>query len=280
MFKGRYVYILTPLHDTFYYLFLHLLFYVRCLFVFFFFFSSRRRHTRFDCDWSSDVCSSDLTGREASGGESAEVRSILPYFYGDAWRSWRQQSRFDRKPCEPRRAPNAEFFQQRFAVRLDGSHADTKRARNFLVGSAVSDFDQYAALARSESVTSSSRRFLRSALSHGDGNMPGDRRAEKRAALVNSANGAAQLARRGVLAQVPLSSRFDAPENVLLMIVDAEYQKGRARNLRPNSSRGLETRKIRHRKIQDHDIRLERFGERNTLLSSRSLSHHLEVRVR
>src|SRR2546430_13091249 len=29
-----------------------------CRFVFF---SSRRRHTRFDCDWSSDVCSSDLT---------------------------------------------------------------------------------------------------------------------------------------------------------------------------------------------------------------------------
>src|SRR5256886_9245015 len=29
--------------------------------VVFFFFSSRRRHTRFDCDWSSDVCSSDLT---------------------------------------------------------------------------------------------------------------------------------------------------------------------------------------------------------------------------
>src|SRR2546430_3281496 len=26
------------------------------------FFSSRRRHTRFDCDWSSDVCSSDLHG--------------------------------------------------------------------------------------------------------------------------------------------------------------------------------------------------------------------------
>src|SRR5207237_2118971 len=29
-------------------------------FVFYFFFSSRRRHTRFKCDWSSDVCSSDL----------------------------------------------------------------------------------------------------------------------------------------------------------------------------------------------------------------------------
>src|SRR2546430_10027651 len=30
----------------------------------FFFFSSRRRHTRFDCDWSSDVCSSDLLDYE------------------------------------------------------------------------------------------------------------------------------------------------------------------------------------------------------------------------
>src|SRR5215204_1871936 len=28
----------------------------------FFFFSSRRRHTRSLCDWSSDVCSSDLAG--------------------------------------------------------------------------------------------------------------------------------------------------------------------------------------------------------------------------
>src|SRR2546430_5063509 len=32
---------------------------MRC--VGFFFFESRRRHTIFDCDWSSDVCSSDLT---------------------------------------------------------------------------------------------------------------------------------------------------------------------------------------------------------------------------
>src|SRR5260370_14870483 len=30
------------------------------IFLVFFFFSSRRRHTRFKCDWSSDVCSSDL----------------------------------------------------------------------------------------------------------------------------------------------------------------------------------------------------------------------------
>src|SRR2546427_2791845 len=31
-----------------------------CFRIIFFFFSSRRRHTRFDCDWSSEVCSSDL----------------------------------------------------------------------------------------------------------------------------------------------------------------------------------------------------------------------------
>src|SRR5690625_7832035 len=30
----------------------------------FFFFSSRRRHTRWPRDWSSDVCSSDLVGKE------------------------------------------------------------------------------------------------------------------------------------------------------------------------------------------------------------------------
>src|SRR5882762_4708224 len=35
----------------------------------FFFFSSRRRHTRFKCDWSSDVCSSDLTSVRESGYE-------------------------------------------------------------------------------------------------------------------------------------------------------------------------------------------------------------------
>src|SRR2546430_13716121 len=38
----------------------------------FFFFSSRRRHTRFDCDWSSDVCSSDLTMRLHRGQEPSD----------------------------------------------------------------------------------------------------------------------------------------------------------------------------------------------------------------
>src|SRR5260370_26873632 len=43
--------------------------------VFFFFFSSRRRHTRFKCDWSSDVCSSDLPVK-SMGGERLEVATL------------------------------------------------------------------------------------------------------------------------------------------------------------------------------------------------------------
>src|SRR5688572_32604847 len=45
-----------------------------------FFFSSRRRHTRFDCDWSSDVCSSDLSDGVVAGnvnsptGQRAAIR--------------------------------------------------------------------------------------------------------------------------------------------------------------------------------------------------------------
>src|SRR5438034_3634479 len=40
-----------------------------------FFFSSRRRHTRSLCDWSSDVCSSDLTDRSVRATEC--VRSAV-----------------------------------------------------------------------------------------------------------------------------------------------------------------------------------------------------------
>src|SRR5436305_8990320 len=62
-----------------------------CDLVFFFFFSSRRRHTRCGRDWSSDVCSSDLTAavpparapaprRRVAGGRaggSAAVRAAV-----------------------------------------------------------------------------------------------------------------------------------------------------------------------------------------------------------
>src|SRR2546427_11455521 len=53
---------------------------------YFFFFSSRRRHTRFDCDWSSDVCSSDLAQQGLSAGPllivlerfNGEITIVLP----------------------------------------------------------------------------------------------------------------------------------------------------------------------------------------------------------
>src|SRR2546427_9989598 len=42
----------------------------------FFFFSSRRRHTRFDCDWSSDVCSSDLANKKMFGTPALEFNGL------------------------------------------------------------------------------------------------------------------------------------------------------------------------------------------------------------
>src|SRR5688572_30455323 len=51
--------------------------------MFFFFFSSRRRHTRFDCDWSSDVCSSDLLIEIIPQHDDFAVRNLgLPGMIG------------------------------------------------------------------------------------------------------------------------------------------------------------------------------------------------------
>src|SRR5882762_212733 len=46
-----------------------------------FFFSSRRRHTRFKCDWSSDVCSSDL--RELTKLKSTYIDALPGYVRPD-----------------------------------------------------------------------------------------------------------------------------------------------------------------------------------------------------
>src|SRR2546430_17623402 len=58
-----------------------------------FFFSSRRRHTRFDCDWSSDVCSSDLTQRATwlLNRPTVRLRKVSmrgPFTYWRLGRSW------------------------------------------------------------------------------------------------------------------------------------------------------------------------------------------------
>src|SRR5215204_1767902 len=45
--------------------------------MFFFFFSSRRRHTSSLCDWSSDVCSSDLGTRAIASVEAGDRLNVL-----------------------------------------------------------------------------------------------------------------------------------------------------------------------------------------------------------
>src|SRR3989475_10753011 len=62
----------------------------------FFFFSSRRRHTRFDCDWSSDVCSSDLSDsksfqRVPTPPSRNNMMPSAPTDQGDPYAGWRNR---------------------------------------------------------------------------------------------------------------------------------------------------------------------------------------------
>src|SRR2546427_127410 len=89
--------------NVFYVFFFHNFF----LLFFFFFFSSRRRHTRFDCDWSSDVCSSDLVRRQIVWtrhlpAARAEARHRRRRPEGSAWRS---EERRVGKECRSRWSP-------------------------------------------------------------------------------------------------------------------------------------------------------------------------------
>src|SRR2546430_8086903 len=69
-----------------------------------FFFSSRRRHTEFDCDWSSDVCSSDLTAARSSSGlpSRRRTRYIEPGYWS------RSESRARNSRSSRRLLPSAE----------------------------------------------------------------------------------------------------------------------------------------------------------------------------
>src|SRR5438876_8436763 len=76
---------------------------------FFFFFSSRRRHTRWTGDWSSDVCSSDLSRRlvrEQPGGQPPLVRSGAGI--GQPVRRDRSEERRVGKECRSRWSPYHE----------------------------------------------------------------------------------------------------------------------------------------------------------------------------
>src|SRR5688572_31104699 len=91
--------------------------------VFLFFFSSRRRHTRFDCNWSSDVCSSDLkrtadrgpriadcgpriadSGSERSEGLDVELLGFFGAVHDEA--ETRSEERRVGKECRTRWSPD------------------------------------------------------------------------------------------------------------------------------------------------------------------------------
>src|SRR2546426_4863493 len=79
---------------------------------FLFFFSSRRRHTRLQGDWSSDVCSSDLPRSIRWSGESAAAPIV--------------EARPSLSPCAARsiaraRRPRART-RDRKSTRLNSSH--------------------------------------------------------------------------------------------------------------------------------------------------------------
>src|SRR5687768_18164310 len=96
------------------------------LLFFFFFFSSRRRHTRCSRDWSSDVCSSDLSSSLTAGQYRCSIpqRRILVFagaastvcFFGtfpavkffftyEVWRRSRSEERRVGKECRSRWSP-------------------------------------------------------------------------------------------------------------------------------------------------------------------------------
>src|SRR6266446_5410193 len=70
-----------------------------------FFFSSRRRHTSFQGDWSSDVCSSDLARRSYSAPSAASTDRDLRHPAAPALRPRGSEERRVGKECRSRWAP-------------------------------------------------------------------------------------------------------------------------------------------------------------------------------
>src|SRR5260370_31459256 len=87
-YRYQYLSELFSIYFHFYTTLSYIIFYSALDLFLFFFFSSRRRHTRFKCDWSSDVCSSDLyrrSSRDRSGAGTQGDLNDLWKFDGTNW---------------------------------------------------------------------------------------------------------------------------------------------------------------------------------------------------
>src|SRR5438034_11363063 len=85
-----------------------------------FFFSSRRRHTRSLCDWSSDVCSSDLPwARLWRSDDASKKQSRRPF---ECWilEESRSEERRVGKECRCQCWPYAEEDKERFLEVMQG----------------------------------------------------------------------------------------------------------------------------------------------------------------
>src|SRR5262249_59138498 len=78
-----------------------------CVFRLFFFFSSRRRHTSLVSDWSSDVCSSDLSfcAGHAAKTRLADLSHAIILSTGAVSAAGRSEERRVGKECRSRWSP-------------------------------------------------------------------------------------------------------------------------------------------------------------------------------
>src|SRR5690242_13143502 len=91
-----------------------------------FFFSSRRRHTRLTCDWSSDVCSSDLNSSQSVSGVTLVTSSPMAASGSGAETMRSKKSRASDGRSEERRV-GKECRTQRATIQLKQTIINTER---------------------------------------------------------------------------------------------------------------------------------------------------------
>src|SRR6267143_1413075 len=106
-----------------------------------FFFSSRRRHTIWNCDWSSDVCSSDLSRHRRGIGDGSPTRSRPRSTRVRAWR-WRSRTATAAASPSTRRARTAPRRPPRSRPSCSPSTTRVARARGIALDTAWRDLPE------------------------------------------------------------------------------------------------------------------------------------------